>query len=334
MSSAWCLALALGVSPWSAAVAADRQGETSFRSSSGGATAELRVATSARGPVAEGVPIILTVADRLILTVTPTAPPGYRFEKIAWQGELGETWREAAGPEQRGNDTTLIVEPFLPGAFILPALSVRFVAEPADAGREPIVLELGPLRGEVLSVLPAGTPRRDLTDIRPVVEPPPPPRDWTRTIVIGAVAASAVVLAGALVPLVARLARRRPPPPPAPHEVALSALNRLESSDLLARGLHKPFFQAASDILRRYIEDRFALRAPERTTDEFLREARDASPILPGDVERLEDFLRHADLVKFAEQTPSRETSARTVSLIRDFVQRTTPTQAPASPAP
>jgi hypothetical protein len=63
------------------------------------------------------------------------------------------------------------------------------------------------------------------------------------------------------------------PPPIPPHQIALDAL-----ADLRARGwieaLHiEPFYVALSGIVRRYLEGRFGLRAPERTTEEFIRDA-------------------------------------------------------------
>ena len=53
-------------------------------------------------------------------------------------------------------------------------------------------------------------------------------------------------------------------------------------------------------IIRRYLEDRFELRAPELTTEEFLTVA--GTPVLLSHEHQklLRDFLRQADLVKFA----------------------------------
>jgi hypothetical protein len=60
------------------------------------------------------------------------------------------------------------------------------------------------------------------------------------------------------------------------------------------------FFVAISGIVRRYLEDRFELRAPELTTEEFLAVA-GTSPDLTRDHQTLlREFLRQADLVKFA----------------------------------
>ncbi len=60
------------------------------------------------------------------------------------------------------------------------------------------------------------------------------------------------------------------------------------------------FFVAISAIVRRYLEDRFDLRAPELTTEEFLALAGSASSLSHDHQHLLRDFLRQADLVKFA----------------------------------
>ena len=60
-----------------------------------------------------------------------------------------------------------------------------------------------------------------------------------------------------------------PPPPPVPPHVR--ARRRLEQ----ALGLlsdPRLFCIAVSDAIRLYLEDRFLLHAPERTTEEFLHE--------------------------------------------------------------
>ena len=42
--------------------------------------------------------------------------------------------------------------------------------------------------------------------------------------------------------------------------------------DLIAKGLVREYYYRITNILRHYIEDRFGLLAPERTTEEFLTE--------------------------------------------------------------
>ena len=91
----------------------------------------------------------------------------------------------------------------------------------------------------------------------------------------------------------------------------------------MEKKLYREFTAEVADILREYIEDRFRLKAPERTTEEFLVEV---SPALPVDAEKkdiLRQFLVHCDLVKFAALEPSVEDVERTFATCRDFIEAT-----------
>jgi hypothetical protein len=90
-------------------------------------------------------------------------------------------------------------------------------------------------------------------------------------------------------------------PPPIPAHVR--AKQRLEEA-LALISQPKPFVIAVSDAARAYLEERFQFRAPERTTEEFLREL-GVTDLLAGEQkESLGGFLESCDLVKFAKYEP------------------------------
>ena len=63
----------------------------------------------------------------------------------------------------------------------------------------------------------------------------------------------------------------------------------------------KIFVITVSDVLRRWcIEAAFSIRAPERTTEEFLEEASQHEDLKGDFADRLDEFLSIVDLVKFA----------------------------------
>ena len=66
----------------------------------------------------------------------------------------------------------------------------------------------------------------------------------------------------------------------------------------------KPFCILVSDTVRYYLEERFDIHAPERTTEEFLRELQSTNLLLKDQKESLENFLESCDLVKFAKYEP------------------------------
>ena len=65
-------------------------------------------------------------------------------------------------------------------------------------------------------------------------------------------------------------------------------------------------------VVRRYIERRHAVRAPNLTTEEFLEAAKGNPAFSPEAVAELKRFLESADMVKFAgvDATPEMADSA------------------------
>jgi len=66
------------------------------------------------------------------------------------------------------------------------------------------------------------------------------------------------------------------------------------------------FCTLLSEIARVYVEERFGLRAPDRTTEEFLADLQDRLELGPVHRRLLEDFLTQCDIVKFARGEPGR----------------------------
>ena len=90
-------------------------------------------------------------------------------------------------------------------------------------------------------------------------------------------------------------------PPPVPAHVR-AKLRLEEALALIAQP--KPFVIAVSDTARTYLEERFDFHAPERTTEEFLRELGGTKLLFPEQKESLGIFLASCDLVKFAKYQP------------------------------
>ncbi len=69
-------------------------------------------------------------------------------------------------------------------------------------------------------------------------------------------------------------------------------------------GQPRSFCIAISHALRVYLEEQLQLRAPERTTEEFLDELQSSPRLTLHQKESLGDFLERCDLVKFAGHQP------------------------------
>lgn len=223
--------------------------------------------------------------------------------------------RSQALPDRLGQDGTVVrgreyaLQPFLAGDYELPALTV------VRNGTETIATE--PLTVVVESVIEdAESP--ELRDIADPIDVPVPWWWW---------ALGVAFLLAALVGVGWWLRRRRmkqlEPRIVPPHEAALNALDELLGENLLAGGDFKIFYMRLSDIVRRYIEERFGLHAPERTTEEFLVELTD-SPEIRGDHQRLlRRFLQEADMVKFAKAVPGTDETGASVDAARTFIEQT-----------
>ena len=75
------------------------------------------------------------------------------------------------------------------------------------------------------------------------------------------------------------------------HELALCA-QLLAARQLPQKGLVLDFYVLLSDTVRRYVEGRFGIRAPEQTTKEFLQAARHHPAIREDHQRMLAAFLR------------------------------------------
>lgn len=112
------------------------------------------------------------------------------------------------------------------------------------------------------------------------------------------------------------------------HEVAYEQLEKLRNKGFIRQGKVKEFYSELSDIVRRYLENRFSLKAPEMTTEEFLVFVRDYSALQPEHKNVLKDFLSSCDLVKFAKFLPPLQDSDLAFEAARRFVDETKVTEA------
>jgi hypothetical protein len=119
-------------------------------------------------------------------------------------------------------------------------------------------------------------------------------------------------------------------------QVRISAYDRAMARlrDLEQRGLPRPgqvegapavdlWYVELSAIVRRYLEDRYGLRAPELTTEEFLREAQRSGQLSSSHRNLLSDFLVRCDRVKFARYEPDEEESRQALASARSFLEET-----------
>jgi hypothetical protein len=161
-------------------------------------------------------------------------------------------------------------------------------------------------------------------DIRDIAGPEAVPRDLRPWYVAGGALAALtlLVLGWRWLRRRRRHAERAAPPRPA-HEIAAEALRALRARRLPEVGEFKEFYSALSDIVRRYLEDRFRVRAPEMTTEEFLAATARGATLERSHRALLGTFLGESDLVKFARFVPTLGDSERAMVAAERFVDDT-----------
>ncbi len=281
---------------------------------------------------------LVTVGDRITLTVTVDHPAGTR---VVWPDSIDLAPFEVLGARQLPSTETggglrsvalLTLTAFELGELEIPAfqVAVERAGGPGDADVSAERLATDRFAVEVTSV---GTDEGG--DIRDIRGPLSIPLGTARAFLWGLLA---VALTGLALWLWRRSRRPRAGAPAAPkrveplrppHERALEALSELEASPLLERGQVKEYHIRVSAILRLYVEERFGVDALELTTTEVL-DGLAGAHVDSGFSEGLRDFLEQCDLVKFAKARPTGDRSRQVLALGRRLVLESGPVEAAA----
>jgi hypothetical protein len=273
----------------------------------------------------------INVGDLINYTIHVDSDSNILFNMPQFAENLGGfVIRDWKRPKPRINDDgrreqehTYVLETYLTGNYELPPAHIRYRD---SSGTN--VLSSTPVCVEVITVAEEGDLFSGIRDIKePVelaVETPGRLKYWIIAISAAVVAIAAITLLFAL-----RRKREAAPAPPVPaHERAYEALRRLHALQLVEQGRIKEYYFELSIILRHYIENRFGLRAPEQTTEEFLQSIKSSDVFSSGQRRILKDFLKECDLVKFANYSASPADAQRAHDVVVAFIEETRETEA------
>jgi hypothetical protein len=262
---------------------------------------EVEVASRRAAPGLGRVHLTLTVTGPPTLEVRPAelvdAAAAWKSRRRAssWDLEGGRvTWTQTIGLEQ-----------VKPGPLPLPAVTVRFRDGPGshweDAEWDDVLKE------------PQPNPPPD-----PVPQAPPSRMGWW-------LGGAALALAGALTLAAVgwgwKRRRAHPAGPVPPDRRALQELDRIEGLAPEADGAW--YHTQLSDVVRRFLAERFGLRAPQQTTAEFLEAVRRVPDLTDAQQALLRDLFERCDLAKFARAGTSPEECRRAADLARAIVRQT-----------
>jgi len=278
----------------------------------------------------------MTIAERLNLSISMVVDEDYEVTMPELAGRLEQfgivdwhtTEPELVDNVKKRITRSYVLEPFLSGDYKIPPMEARFYKK-AGGEANGHSISTSEITIKVNSILPADMKDMKLNDIKP---PVPYPTDYRKWLLIGGgllLFAAAGVMAWIYLKRRRKMVDAQAVMLPA-HEIAYRELDELAAENLIERGQIKLYYQRLSGILRRYIENRFGLRAPEQTTEEFLA-GLDMDKGFPDSYRPLlRTFLRHCDLVKFAEFRPGLDESLRAFESCRDFIRGTEEKEVPA----
>ena len=241
------------------------------------------------------------------LTLTITGGPSLEVESPqladpvnAWEATHEESYRQE-GDRLLWTDSIQLRQ-VKPGAASLPDVKVRFRDDPGAPFQNAEWIDL-------LRSMRDGPP--------PDLLPPVPSRvQWLPWAGLSFVA-SALAAAGWVI-----LRRRRSLRSLPPHQLALQELSRLEKTS--NENVNVPYYHTLlSDVIRRYLVERYGLAATRQTTAEFLETLHSANRLSAEQETTLGDFLERCDLAKFAPVGASPEECQETTALARAFVEQT-----------
>jgi hypothetical protein len=157
-------------------------------------------------------------------------------------------------------------------------------------------------------------------ELKPLKEPWEAPADYIMSllIVLGAILA-AIVLFLWWKKRKRRVVAKEPVPDLPADFIALRELRRIENLKLPEAGEFKKYYTLVTDAIRSYIEKRFGVDAMDRTTEEILFDLERRRKR----IEKLEQLLQEADLVKFAKYHPEVVAATEAMKTARDIVAKT-----------
>ena len=267
-------------------------------------------AGSTRAEAGEPIELILTLE----------APPSRRAElHLPDDGRLGvfdvlrvEDDRTGLNDLKIAEKRRLLLSTLESGSVELPSIEAHYGTDS--------ILRTNPAEFTIDSLIEGEFDPASFADIRPAVddmldsERP----DWIIPTAVGGAALIAIALAIAFA-----LAFRKRLPPRVPHEWALAELDRIEAEGPPREERTTERYERIENIVRWYVAFRFAIDAPDRTSNELLDAIQDHHDVSDDARVILERIVRESDRVKFAGGVVSPEDCRIAVGSARLFVQQT-----------
>lgn len=282
----------------------------------------------------------ISIAEKLDLRIEVIADDGIevkmpKYGAIQSQFEIRDFREEPVeilDDDKRKYTHIYKLDSFVSGSYTIAGVVIEYAdlrdKKAADSAPDDVAmtqLTAEPITVEVTSLLEGEFDPAKFHDVKAAVELPVD-RTWGWLAWTGGIVGGVVLLAAIAFVLIRRhrLRGQRVVTIP-PHEWAFAQLKALAAAGLIEAGELKPFYYRLNEITRTYIELRFGLMAPERTTEEFLEEMRTSDALNEAHQTHLKEFLSACDMVKYTLYEPSTTEIETVFNAARDFVEHTKP---------
>lgn len=216
-------------------------------------------------------------------------------------------------------------------SYIVTAFDSALVYMPGfEIKRNEEVYLTNPLSIKIVD-MPIDTTQQAITDIKDIYNPP---IDWMFYITIVCCVVLVIFVLLLAYYLINKYLKSRnkneqqeiiPVDPRKAHEIAYDELASLRQKQLWQSQQFKLYYTELTEILRRYISNRYAIEAMEQTSDEILSAFKQDKELREkkDEIKLLFDVLQLADLVKFAKWQPLPDECERSFHQVEQFVDNT-----------
>lgn len=283
-----------------------------------------------KGPIKATVKLAkkeLSILDRQYLTLEIHAPVEMALQYPALEERLEDyrqvPWRSEEQSVENGILTTkkyYAFELYESGEQLIPPFQVRYSS---GAGEELIEGELKTpiLKFNITPVDMKSIAGQSLSPALNIERPAPFP--WLEVLSYVAIAIIVII---AIIFTIDKYVQKKqaPPPPPTPaHLIAYAELELIVEKQQKGELDHESFVHELTLVLRKYIENRFSIRAYEQTTEEFMDYLVSSQTPLDAHKQVLQRFLEFTDLIKFAAKKVEEEDLQKGFDFTKDFIENT-----------
>ena len=270
----------------------------------------------------------LLIGDQATFSFITKVPAGSNFFLQNLQRDLGNNIELVSQPktdtlktDSSGTElqTTFTFTSFDSGSHVIPLIN-GYLQNP-DGSIDTVTFDAGKL--EVTTIQIDTTTYRPF-DIKEQMTYPYTVKEFLPWIAVAVVAVAIIFF---FIRLWKRWRERRslfaePSIPDSPYIAALKELETIRNERLWQNNQMKLYYTRITDVLRVYIEARFALQAMEKTSAEILHELR-SKEIEESEYNSLKELLEVADLVKFAKYVATETENENAIPRAIRFVSTT-----------